>query len=131
MQAAHEFRARWAQFSKEEPEMQMGKRRSTVSAGDTYLVSHARDDAASLIEQIAARHGVTMATIIDHDRRPHVTVARREAIAAVHRQFPAWSYPVLGKVFRRDHSTIMHALKCAGAYVPSKPRVWALAAAAE
>lgn len=121
MEIAREFRATWSKFSTEEPEMQMRKRRSTVTTGDTYLVSHAREDAAPLIEQVAARHGLTLATIFDQDRRPHVVVARQEAIAAVHRQFPAWSYPVLGKVFRRDHSTVMHALRRGGAYVPSKP----------
>lgn len=96
------------------------KRKVRISTAMPYLITHAKEDAQPIIDEVAMRHGITPFSIIDQDRRPHVLAARREAIAAVHKQFPTWSYPVLGRVFKRDHSTIMWALQCAGAYTPRK-----------
>ena len=75
-----------------------------------YAVS-AREQAAGIIAETAQKHGVTVAIILSHDRTWLVRDARHEAIARVFDQFPHWSYPVIGKVFDRDHTTIMHALR--------------------
>lgn len=84
-----------------------------------YLVEHARRDANWIIAAIAESHNLTKADIINQDRRRPVVRARHEAIAAVHKAHPNWSYPLLGRIFERDHTTILHALKCQGAYKPT------------
>jgi hypothetical protein len=94
------------------------QRRCIVRAIYPHEVEKARREASWIISAIAESHNLTKADIIGHDRRAHVVVARYEAISAVHKTFPNWSYPVLGMIFNRDHTTIMHALKKLGVWVP-------------
>jgi chromosomal replication initiation ATPase DnaA len=67
-----------------------------------------------LIERVAAWHGVDAAAILSHRRHARDVQARFDAIAAVKMAYPAISFARLGRLFDRDHTTIMHALRKRG-----------------
>lgn len=67
----------------------------------------------AVIAAIARQHDVTVAEIMSDRRDRHVVHARRAAMTAIYRQFPD-SLPQIGRLFRRDHSTVMHNLRAAG-----------------
>ena len=69
----------------------------------------------AIVGDVASRHGVTVEEILGPRRHRHIINARFEAIAKVVEARPQWSYPTIGKLFNRDHSTIMSALDKIGA----------------
>ncbi|HYD87137.1 MAG TPA: helix-turn-helix domain-containing protein [Vitreimonas sp.] len=68
----------------------------------------------AIVERCAARHGFTADQLKAKGRSRPLVKARNEAIQLVAKCFPDFSYPHLGKIFRRDHTTIMHALGVLG-----------------
>ena len=66
-----------------------------------------------IIAEVAREHGVTVGAILGPSRGMKETRARWEAIRRVHRERPR-PLNQLGKLFNRDHSTIMYALKRLG-----------------
>lgn len=69
-----------------------------------------RDFTLALIAEVAAKHDVTVEDILSASRQNRIVQARREAIWVVRNARPALSYPALGRIFRRDHSTVMYHL---------------------
>ncbi|MBO9380048.1 hypothetical protein GG804_25090 [Sphingomonas histidinilytica] len=67
--------------------------------------------AAEIVADVANLFGISDADVLSDCRRRDLIVARRE----VYRQLRALgaSYPTIGRLMQRDHSTIMHALKAA------------------
>jgi hypothetical protein len=63
-----------------------------------------------LIATAAAANGVTYEAIMSRARPRDVCRARFDAIAAVVNAYPDMSFPRVGKIFGRDHSSVMHAL---------------------
>lgn len=59
---------------------------------------------------VAAKHGVTLAMLMGESRVKHIVAARHEAWWLVWRT-TGMSYPRIGAIFRRDHTTIMHGVK--------------------
>lgn len=66
-------------------------------------------DAQRVVEQVAWRYGMKPALILGRSRQPNVVRARQEA---------AWelrklnlSYPQIGAVLDRDHTTVMAAVR--------------------
>jgi chromosomal replication initiation ATPase DnaA len=76
-----------------------------------------------IVESVAARHGVSVADIFSPCRLRPIVDARHEAIAEVCEARPHWSYPTVGRLFGRDHTTIMSALERLGRKVPRKCRI--------
>jgi hypothetical protein len=68
----------------------------------------------SLIAKAAADNGVTYEAVMGRARHRPVVHARFVAIAAVCAAYPDMSFPRIGKIFGRDHSTIIHALMSRG-----------------
>jgi hypothetical protein len=68
----------------------------------------------SLIAKAATENGVTYEAIMSRARPRDVCRARFAAITAVARAYPDMSFPRLGRIFNRDHSTIVHALMVSG-----------------
>jgi len=67
----------------------------------------------TIIREIAMQHGVTVETIMGRSRDPQDVRARWAAYAAVkHRR--GLSHCAVGRVFGRDHSTILHGIRNAG-----------------
>lgn len=56
--------------------------------------------------------------IVEHSAFPHLATLRREAMREVAARCPQLSSPDLGRVFKRDHSTMLYAL---GALTNRKP----------
>jgi chromosomal replication initiation ATPase DnaA len=63
------------------------------------------------IGAIAKKHGMNIELLMSKSRRRVVVTARNEAIRYVWgRHYPTWSYPVIGRFFGMDHTSIMYAL---------------------
>lgn len=66
------------------------------------------DELASILECVGARHGVAVKGILGRQTDRRTARARREAMALARHELK-WSYPEIGKVFRRHHSTVIAA----------------------
>jgi chromosomal replication initiation ATPase DnaA len=66
----------------------------------------------ALVEDAAREAGCSVAVILGHQRRIEAVRARWRAMR---RAYDAgYSLPQIGRVFNRDHSTVLHAVrKCA------------------
>lgn len=73
-----------------------------------------RSHIKSLIAKAAQDNGVTYEAIMSRARPRDVCRARFDAIAAVSAAYPDMSFPRLGKIFNRDHSSVVHALMMRG-----------------
>lgn len=63
-----------------------------------------------VIEAVCDRHEITYTDVMSRSRFADVVAARHEAIVAVATAFPWMSLPKIGRVFGRDHTSILHAL---------------------
>lgn len=68
----------------------------------------------ALITRIAEDHGLTYADMIGKSRRKHIVQARHEAIWAVRDARPDMSLPQIGRLFHKDRTSILHALRKRG-----------------
>jgi chromosomal replication initiation ATPase DnaA len=62
-----------------------------------------------IMRQVAARHGLTEADLLIHDRNAHYVAARREAWQIM--RAAGYAYAQIGALSGRDHTTIMHSLQ--------------------
>lgn len=69
-----------------------------------------RERQLHVVALIAARHGLTAADLLGRDRRDHVARARWHAWYQLRRQFGS-SLNQIGRLFRRDHTTILYGLR--------------------
>jgi len=74
-----------------------------------------------VIEAVCAKHEVTYHDVMGRSRFAEIVAARHEAIVAVAEAFPWMSLPKLGRVFSRDHTSILHAMDKHG--VPRRSHV--------
>jgi transposase len=75
-----------------------------------------------IIAHVARESGIKVDEILGPSRRIHVVAARHKAIVQVARERPDMSLPAIGRRFRRDHTTILHALRLAGLRTDAPPR---------
>ena len=68
----------------------------------------------AMIASVAKRHRVSPAAITGRSRGRSLVKARYDAIRSVREAFPELSSTDLGRVFKRDHTSILHALKAGG-----------------
>lgn len=66
-----------------------------------------------IAESVAHDHGLTFADLAGRSRKKHIVAARYSAIRLV-RAVSSMSYPQIGRMFNRDHTTVMHALGVLG-----------------
>jgi chromosomal replication initiation ATPase DnaA len=74
----------------------------------TRLTDHATEH-QDLIADVARRHGVTVAEVLSTDRRRILVWARQEAAYLLRGQ--DLSYPQIGELLHRDHTTVIHAVR--------------------
>lgn len=90
-------------------------------------VEEVKVSAASIISAVAAAHGISMADMKGPRRHTRFVAARHHAVAIICQCRPDLSYPVIGMLMNRDHSTIMygrrHWPKIAGKYRTQRCRV--------
>lgn len=60
---------------------------------------------------VAARHGISVAALLGGGVGREIVAARYEAIRAAHAARPDLSAAALGRLFRRDHSIVLRAIK--------------------
>jgi chromosomal replication initiation ATPase DnaA len=76
---------------------------------------HLLPSPAAILREVADRHGVSLASILGQGRAAELVAARHEAVALVHAARPDLSLPALGRIFKRDHTSILNALRRAKA----------------
>lgn len=85
------------------------------------ITDEIRIPAIDIIKDVAMKHGMTVAIIRGPSRSRSIVTARHDAMAKVHIARPDLSLPALGRIFHRDHTTLLHALRKIGAYGPPLP----------
>jgi chromosomal replication initiation ATPase DnaA len=68
----------------------------------------AEPSVARVMDLVAERYGVTRADLLEPGRTQPATTARQVAMRLV-REMTGKSYPEIGRAFRRDHTTVIHA----------------------
>lgn len=86
--------------------MSTGDEVTEVSGG--FPVTPLAKSSVRIVADMAAKHGLTLADIRGPGRERKLVMARCEAIRAVRAARPHLSYPQIGKVFHRDHTTVMY-----------------------
>lgn len=66
--------------------------------------------AKEMLLAIAEKHGVTVQEIIGRRRFSNLIAARFEAVYEITKA-TGWSLPRIGRLFNRDHTTILHCLR--------------------
>ena len=61
------------------------------------------------IDRIAFWHGVGVRDVIGHDRHKHTASARRDC--AHYFRAKGKSYPEIGRILQRDHTTVINLVK--------------------
>lgn len=65
--------------------------------------------ADAILADEARRANATVEELISPRRFAHLVRARQRAMWRI-RQATGWSYPKIGRLFGRDHTTVMHAV---------------------
>ena len=91
-------------------------RRDVIVVHDKPILMREADDTDSvsvrdIIRSVEFRHGLTPGEIAGARRNTKVVRARHEAMWIAKELHPHLSYPVLGRIFNRDHTTVLHALR--------------------
>ena len=75
-----------------------------------------------IIKATADKHGVSVAEIMGQRRDRHLIAARHEAMRIAYERRPDMSLSAIARVFRRDHTTFLHAVQKTDAWRrPGKP----------
>jgi chromosomal replication initiator protein len=69
-----------------------------------------------IIVSIARKYGLPITALLAPIRLKRVVDARHEAMAAVYVECPGLSLPDIGRLFNRDHTTCLSAIKKAGVW---------------
>lgn len=62
-----------------------------------------------VVAQSARLHGISVGELLSRSRDAHYVRARAEAYVVLRGQ--GWSYPSIGRAFKRDHTTILSAVR--------------------
>lgn len=63
---------------------------------------------------IAVAYGLTVADLVGKSRKARIVIARQTAMAHIR---PLKSLHAIGLIFRRDHTTVVHSVRCHGAAI--------------
>lgn len=78
---------------------------------DVRQIKTPREIKMAVIEEVAERHGVPLRHVLSKRRDRHIVAARHAAIREVRERFDGDSLPNIAKLFGRDHTTVLHALR--------------------
>lgn len=79
-----------------------------MSRPDGYLVPELLA-ADVVIAEVARGFRVSAEDVLGRDRSTHIHMARVCAMAVI-REWSGLSFPAIGRLFDRDHTTVMHAI---------------------
>ena len=77
---------------------------------ESLEVQERREGIRARTRRIAAREGLDLADLFGPCRKQHLAYARFEIWYECHR-LDGFSFPKIGEVFGRDHSTIIHGVR--------------------
>lgn len=63
------------------------------------------------IMRVLWKHNIAWALVLSPRRQVSLAAARQECAWSIATAFPEWSYPRIGRMLRRDHSTIVHSVQ--------------------
>jgi chromosomal replication initiation ATPase DnaA len=78
---------------------------------DVWSVQTPRDLRMAVIAEVADRHGVPVEEVMGGRREKIIARARQDSMAAIKARFPNDTLPMIGRLFNRDHTTVLHALR--------------------
>ena len=80
---------------------------------DKYRVIelHKNRSSKAIIREVAEKTGVSYDLIMSPSRNKRIVAARDQAIRAVCDEYSNLSLPQIGRIFGRDHTTILHSLR--------------------
>lgn len=64
-----------------------------------------------IIDRVCVEMEVSEEELRSRSRTKHVARARQLAMRRLYDEGPEWSMPRVGRVFDRDHTTVLHALR--------------------
>jgi chromosomal replication initiation ATPase DnaA len=64
-----------------------------------------------VLARVAFEHGLTVGDLTGPCKRKEYVAARWQAMKAIKTEFPDDSFASIGRLFKRDHTTVMHALR--------------------
>lgn len=64
-----------------------------------------------IIKAVALKHNVQVAAIMGPSKSGRIVAIRHEAMVRVYQARPDLSLPQIGKLFDRDHTSVLHALR--------------------
>jgi hypothetical protein len=74
-----------------------------------------KDEFRRIIDLVARMHGSSYRAVMSKTRfKPH-PLARQACICAIRQAYPNRSLPEIGRIFGRDHTTVLHAMRVRGA----------------
>lgn len=73
-----------------------------------------RNELKHIIDLIARMHGVTYKQVISKGRVTRIAQARQAAMCAVKQARPGISLPKIGRLFDRDHTTVIASMQRRG-----------------
>lgn len=90
--------------------------RKDMAAHDKRIMGFVEDMLAyvspvKFIEETAKRYKLGMRSILCEDRTYGATLVRQKIAWMVKREYPRLSYPRIGKIMHRDHTTIIHSIR--------------------
>ncbi|MGY2995468.1 helix-turn-helix domain-containing protein [Mesorhizobium sp. URHB0026] len=103
--------ARMEERHRSEMERQAAENAVPYCPPEEFPVPERKIPAFGIITNVAAVHGIPVAAILSGRRDRQAVEARFDAIVAVRNEHPHLSLTQLGRVFKRDHTSILHALQ--------------------
>lgn len=77
------------------------------------LITRLPERVRAIVKDVAAKHNVSEMAIMSRSREHQIVAARNEVFYTL-RCFKTgvfdWSYPVIGRMFDRDHTVVMHGV---------------------
>jgi chromosomal replication initiation ATPase DnaA len=77
---------------------------------DKDIVKELREEAADHIDPVLKKFNLTWEDVFKHDRSPLPSAARQEICVRI-RTYLKWSYPKIGRLFNRDHASILNTVR--------------------
>jgi chromosomal replication initiation ATPase DnaA len=75
-----------------------------------HYIKTPREQRIDLIARVAVAHGLTVADLLGPSHKRKLAYARWEAMAAIKAEFDD-SLPMIGRLFNRDHTSVLHGLR--------------------
>jgi chromosomal replication initiation ATPase DnaA len=76
----------------------------------SYYRNTPRELRMAVIERVAAAHDVTVDEVMGRSVQRHISNARKAAMQAIAAEFNDDSSVMIGRLFDRDHTTVLSAL---------------------